>query len=152
MTTHTTPRHDHEPDSSAAADETPQHKGSANPDHPGHAGHDRHGGHGGHGDHVTMFRRRFWWSLLLTIPVVVTSHMVMDWLRYDLEFYGMDWVGPVVGSVIFFWAAGDDAADRHGHHRRLCRVVGHELEMVRPRVLVGAGRAHHHHAAGPLAG
>ena len=45
----------------------------------GHAGHGDHGDHGGHGDHIEMFRRRFWWSLLLTVPVVLTSHMVMDW-------------------------------------------------------------------------
>jgi P-type Cu2+ transporter len=51
-----------------------------------------------------MFRRRFWWSLLLTIPMVVTSHMVMEWFGYELDFPGMDWVGPVLGSVVFFWA------------------------------------------------
>jgi Cu2+-exporting ATPase len=60
--------------------------------------------HAGHGDHVAMFRRRFWWSLLLTVPMVVTSHMVMDWFGYDLDFPGMSWVGPVLGSVVFFWA------------------------------------------------
>jgi P-type Cu2+ transporter len=71
----------------------------------GHEGHAT-GGHAamGHGDHVGMFRRRFWWSLLLTIPVVATSHMVMDWLGYDLDFRGMSLVGPVLGSIIFFWA------------------------------------------------
>jgi len=67
------------------------------------------GGHGGghadgHGDHVGMFRRRFWWSLLLTVPVVATSHMVMDWLGYELDFTGIDLVGPVLGSVVYFWA------------------------------------------------
>jgi Cu2+-exporting ATPase len=62
-----------------------------------------HGAHGGH-DHVAMFRRRFWWSLLLAVPIVVTSHMVMDWFGYTIDFYGMDWVGPVLGSVVFFWA------------------------------------------------
>ena len=50
-----------------------------------------------------MFRRRFWWSLLLTIPVVATSHMVMDWFGYELDFPGMGLVGPVLGSVLFFW-------------------------------------------------
>jgi Cu2+-exporting ATPase len=65
-----------------------------------HAG----GGHGKHsGHHVDMFRRRFWWSLLFTIPVVATSHMVMDWFGYDLDVAGMEWVGPVLGSVIFLW-------------------------------------------------
>src|SRR5688572_4405782 len=62
----------------------------------GHGGH----GHGGHGDHVAMFRRRFWWSLLLTVPMVVTSHMVMDWFGYEIDFPGMSWVGPVLGTVV----------------------------------------------------
>ncbi len=67
-----------------------------------HAGHG--GGHGKHaGHHVEMFRRRFWWSLLLTVPLVVTSHMVMGWFGYDLDFYGIGWVGPVLGSVVFVW-------------------------------------------------
>jgi len=77
------------------------HAHAAHQDPPDHA---PHGGHSGHGDHVGMFRRRFWWSLLLTLPVVVTSHMVMDWFGYDLEFYGLDSVGPVLGTVIFVWA------------------------------------------------
>jgi Cu2+-exporting ATPase len=51
-----------------------------------------------------MFRRRFWWSLLLTIPVVLTSEMVMDWFGYELDFPGRAWVGPALGSVIFAWA------------------------------------------------
>jgi Cu2+-exporting ATPase len=50
-----------------------------------------------------MFRRRFWWSLLLTVPIVVTNSMVMDWFGYRLHFYGIDWVGPVLGTVVFFW-------------------------------------------------
>jgi len=66
-------------------------------------GHEAHGGHAGHGDHIGMFRRRFWWSLLLTVPVVLTSPMVMDWFGYSIDFPGIEWVGPVLGSVIFFW-------------------------------------------------
>src|SRR3954466_13359295 len=64
-----------------------------------HAGPGTHAGH-----HVEQFRRRFWWSLLLTIPIVATSHMVMDWFGYSLDFYGIELVGPVLGSVVFFWA------------------------------------------------
>lgn len=85
-------------------------------DHGGHGGHDghdqshddhsAHGGHGGKhaGHHTEAFRQRFWWSLLLTIPVVVTSPMVMDWFGYELDFTGIELIGPVLGSVIFFWA------------------------------------------------
>ena len=61
-----------------------------------HTGHDKHAGHD-----PEMFRRRFWWSLLLTVPVVVTSGMVMDWFGYHLA--GVAWVGPVLGSVVFLW-------------------------------------------------
>jgi Cu2+-exporting ATPase len=50
-----------------------------------------------------MFRRRFWASLALSVPVVATSHMVMDWFGYDLDFTGVEWVGPILGSVIFLW-------------------------------------------------
>ncbi|MCB0962379.1 MAG: copper-translocating P-type ATPase [Acidimicrobiales bacterium] len=39
----------------------------------------------------------------MTIPVVATSHMVMDWFGYGLDFPGIEWVGPILGSVIFFW-------------------------------------------------
>ena len=51
-----------------------------------------------------MFRTRFWWSLLLTVPLVATSHMVMDWFGYSLDFAGIDWVGPVLGTFVFLWA------------------------------------------------
>jgi Cu2+-exporting ATPase len=50
-----------------------------------------------------MFRRRFWVSLVLTVPLVVTSHMVMDWFGYTLDFPGIEWVGPLLGSVVFLW-------------------------------------------------
>src|SRR4051812_6552951 len=71
----------------------------------GHGSHSMgHATHGGHGDHVGMFRRRFWWSLLLTVPIVVTSPMVMDWFGYDVDFAGMSLVGPILGSVVYFWA------------------------------------------------
>lgn len=85
-------------------------------DNGGEDGHGRHGrsdlgvhGAGAHsagkhaGHHTEAFRRRFWWCLLLTIPVVATSDMVMDWFGYDLDFAGMEWIGPVLGSIIFFW-------------------------------------------------
>ena len=94
---HHPPHHGH--DAQGAED-----RAAATGDAAGHATHDGHGGHGKHaGHHVEMFRRRFWVSLLLSVPVVLTSHMVMDWFGYELDFYGMEWVGPVLGSVIFFW-------------------------------------------------
>ncbi|MEU4365718.1 heavy metal translocating P-type ATPase [Micromonospora chersina] len=72
--------------------------------HDTHAGHDQHGGHDKHAGHdPEQFRRKFWLSLALTVPIVLTSHMVMDWLGYSLDFPGVRWVGPVLGTVVFFY-------------------------------------------------
>lgn len=78
-------------------------------DHGGHEGHshgDHHGhehGHG-HGDHAAMFRSRFWWSLLLSVPVVIFSPMVADLLGYGVpEFTGSSWIPPVLGTIIFIY-------------------------------------------------
>jgi Cu2+-exporting ATPase len=37
------------------------------------------------------------------VPIVVTSHMVMDWFGYTLDFPGLALVGPVLGSVVFLY-------------------------------------------------
>jgi Cu2+-exporting ATPase len=72
--------------------------------HAGHAGHDEHAGHDKHAGHdPEMFRRRFWLSFLLTVPLVVTSEMVMEWFSYEVSFEGMSWLGPVLGSFVFWW-------------------------------------------------
>jgi Cu2+-exporting ATPase len=90
----------------ATSHEGPEHHPEAMRHPSGHArpGHDGgHGGHGGHGDHIAMFRRKFWWSLLLTVPVIATSHMVMEWFGYSLGFPGVEWVAPVLGTVVFVY-------------------------------------------------
>ncbi|MEU8091019.1 heavy metal translocating P-type ATPase [Micromonospora chalcea] len=73
---------------------SPAHHGDHGTDHGGgaHAGHD-----------PEQFRRRFWLSLALTLPIVATSHMVMDWFGYSLEFPGVRWLGPVLGTVVFLY-------------------------------------------------
>jgi Cu2+-exporting ATPase len=50
-----------------------------------------------------MFRRRFWLSLALTIPLVVTSETVMEWFDYSVDLPFIDWYGPVLGSIVFWW-------------------------------------------------
>ena len=56
--------------------------------------HDKHAGHD-----PAVFRRRFWISLVLTIPLIVTSPTIMDWFGYEIDFRGMAWLGPVLGSL-----------------------------------------------------
>jgi P-type Cu2+ transporter len=62
---------------------------------------DHHDHHDHHEHHAAAFRRKFWLSLALTLPIVVTSEMVMDWFGYSLDFPGRSWIGPVLGSVVF---------------------------------------------------
>jgi P-type Cu2+ transporter len=65
----------------------------------GPGAHDRHAGHS-----VAMFRDKFWLSLALTIPVVVWSSDVQEWLGYRAPvFPGSEYVGAVLGTVIFFY-------------------------------------------------
>ncbi len=65
----------------------------------GHEGHDKHAGHD-----PESFRQKFWLSLVLTIPVVLYSEMVQEWLRFSMpEFTGSNWIAPVLGTFIFFY-------------------------------------------------
>ncbi|HEY7106108.1 MAG TPA: copper-translocating P-type ATPase [Acidimicrobiia bacterium] len=59
-------------------------------------------GHHDHHDHVAQFRERFWWNLLLAIPVVVFSEMFADLMGYTQP-AGTAWVSPVLGTAMFFY-------------------------------------------------
>src|SRR5690606_33023444 len=68
----------------------------------GHAG--GHGAHVDHTGHEEMFRRRFWVSLLLTIPVLLFSPMLQDWFGFSMpDFPGDRWVGPVFAIAVFLY-------------------------------------------------
>jgi Cu2+-exporting ATPase len=75
-----------------------------------HEGHDAHGGHAGHGvdhsGHEMMFRTRFWWSLLLTVPVLFYSSALQSWLGFSMPaFPGSTWV-PFIFSLAIFGYGG----------------------------------------------
>ena len=72
--------------------------------HGGHGGHEGHEGHEGHGDHAAMFRRKFWLSLALTIPVVLYSHMLMELTGWMAPaFPGSQWIPAVLGTAVFLY-------------------------------------------------
>ncbi|WP_062378110.1 heavy metal translocating P-type ATPase [Demequina pelophila] len=77
--------------------------GSGHADHEGHAeDHADHSAHDAdHSGHADLFRRDFWWNVVLAIPVIATSTMVEGWFGYDLP--GSAWIPPVLGTVIFAW-------------------------------------------------
>src|SRR6266478_5162424 len=62
-----------------------------------HAGHDKHAGHS-----VAMFRRKFWVSLVLTLPTLVWGHMLQGALGYTApHFPGAMWIPVVFGTAVF---------------------------------------------------
>ena len=86
----------------AAHEEHAGHEGHAAPAE--HAGHEDHAAHVDHTGHEEMFRKRFWVSLLLTIPVLVFSPMLQEWLGFSVpEFPGSRWIGPLFALIIFFY-------------------------------------------------
>jgi len=66
--------------------------------------HGTHEGHAGHEGHAAMFRDRLWISAALTLPVLVFSEMIQDWLGFRLpEFAGRDLVAPILGTAVFLY-------------------------------------------------
>ncbi|WP_082227056.1 heavy metal translocating P-type ATPase [Demequina rhizosphaerae] len=101
--------HDH---ATMAHDEPAHEEHVEHEEHQRHHEHERHEEHSttsrdhahhgtDHSGHAALFRRLFWWNLLLAVPVIATSEMVEGWLGYDLP--GSAWIPPVLGTVIFLW-------------------------------------------------
>jgi len=65
--------------------------------------HSAHAGHGtDHSGHEQMFRIRFWWSLLLSIPVLAYSGMIQMWLGFTPPVFPFgEWI-PFVFSLVIF--------------------------------------------------
>ena len=71
---------------------------------PGHSDDSNGGNHTGHAGHAEIFRQRFWISLILSVPVIIYSQMVQDWLGFTPpEFAGSGLIAPVLGTVIFLY-------------------------------------------------
>ncbi|WP_425485055.1 copper-translocating P-type ATPase [Leifsonia naganoensis] len=81
--------------------------------HAEHAGHDAHAGHASHGGHdhsghaghdPAIFRRKFWLTLVLTIPTLVFSHGLQEILGLSgPRFPGSQYIPAVFGIAIFFY-------------------------------------------------
>ncbi len=79
-----------------------------------HAGHDmhamKHGEDQSHAEHVDhtghedLFRRRFWVSLLLSVPVLVYAPMLLEWFGLQLpQFAGSQWIAPAFAVIVFVY-------------------------------------------------
>ena len=86
-------------------DHSTHHMPAKTEDHSAHAS--SHAGHGtDHSGHEQMFRVRFWWCLLLSIPVLVYSEMIQMRLGFMPPMFPLaEWI-PFVFSVVIFAYGG----------------------------------------------
>jgi P-type Cu2+ transporter len=80
---------------------TPTEAKMAEMDHSAHAGHGTD-----HTGHEQMFRTRFWWCLLLSIPVLLYSEMIQKWLGFTPPAFPFSGWIPFVFSLIVFAYGG----------------------------------------------
>ena len=66
-----------------------------------HANHDHNSGH--HGHMIADFKKRFWISLVITLPIVVLAPMIQELVGYELRFNGDRYVQFILSSIIFFY-------------------------------------------------
>jgi P-type Cu2+ transporter len=91
-TAHTEHRRDH-----GSGSNEPASHGTGHDDHGD--GHDQHAGHS-----VAMFRDRFWLSVLLTVPVLIWSEMIQEWLGFTApSFTGSGRIPLVFGAAVFVY-------------------------------------------------
>ncbi|MEQ8331335.1 MAG: heavy metal translocating P-type ATPase [Longimicrobiales bacterium] len=65
----------------------------------GHTGHDKHAGHS-----VAMFRDRFWLSSILTVPTLLWSPSLQEWLGFSMPAVPFEaWIPVVFGSAVFLY-------------------------------------------------
>lgn len=64
-----------------------------------------HSAHASHNHHrmVVDFKKRFWVCLIATIPVLLLSHQIQDFLQYELRFKGDQFLLFLISSFIYFY-------------------------------------------------
>ena len=70
--------------------------------HPKHQNHEHHGHHG-HGDMVEDFKKRFYISLILTIPILALSPMIQHFLGVDWRFDYDIYILFALSTIVFFY-------------------------------------------------
>ena len=63
-------------------------------------------GHEGHDHHAMMindFKKRFWISLILTVPILLLSEMIQHWLGFEIKIPGDKYVLLSLSSFTFFY-------------------------------------------------
>lgn len=59
---------------------------------------DKHEGHGTHD-----FLKRFWLSLIITVPILLLSEMIQEWLGFSIKFSNDKYVLLTLGTIIYIY-------------------------------------------------
>ena len=86
-------------------DQPEEENGSGQEGHGEHGGHAGHDGESHHAHMVRDFRRRFWISLVLTLPIVALAPMIQQFLglRETISFAGQSYVLFGFSTAVFFY-------------------------------------------------
>lgn len=69
-----------------------------------HSHEHNHNGHGHAGHDPNEFKRLFWFSVVLTAPILYFSEQIQTWFGYEaVHFPGAEWVNAVLGTVLFIY-------------------------------------------------
>lgn len=95
--------HGHHPPTPASSHAHTTHQISVEKPHANHAsghdgGHDKHAGH-----NVADFWKRFVICTIVTIPVLLLSHMIQQWLGFRISFQGDKYVLAILSTFIFLY-------------------------------------------------
>lgn len=96
--------HAHHDHNSHRVHEKPNHSAHESHDHHSH-GHGGHGGgHAGHHEHmIEDFKKRFWVSLALAIPISYLSEMIQMLIGYEVNFTGDTLLLFLFSTIVFFY-------------------------------------------------
>ncbi len=63
-----------------------------------------HQDHGNHHEHmIADFKKRFWISLVITLPIIVLAPMIQELLGYEFTFTGDRYIQFVLSTIVFFY-------------------------------------------------
>src|SRR5699024_12779570 len=89
-------------------DQSHEHSHHDHAHHGSHGDHGHGGGHGGHDHHnhgemVEDFKKRFYISLIVTIPILILSPMIQGFIGVDWRFLNDEYILFVLGKLFCFY-------------------------------------------------
>ena len=96
MEKHNHEHHKHHTHEDHQRNQSSDHQTTSKSDH-------QHGHHDHHAMMIEDFKKRFWISLVLTVPILALSHMIQQLLGFELTFFGDQYVLFGLSTIVFFY-------------------------------------------------